>query len=81
VLARARAPMLDRLDNALKTNTGWLSLVDRAQTQPDHIARYIAARARLSALTATDLQAAARRYLAPDAAVEVLVLPEGAPAP
>lgn len=81
VLARARAPMLDRLDNALKSNAGWLSLVDRAQTRPDYIARYVAARARLSALTAADLQSAARRYLTPESAVEVLVLPEGVPAP
>ena len=35
----------------------------------------------LDALTAADLQALARRYLAPDQAVVALVLPEGAPAP
>jgi len=81
ILARARAPMLERLDNALKGNGGWLGLAERAQSQPDRLARFAAARARLQALTPADLQAAVRRWLAPDKAVTVLVLPEGAPAP
>lgn len=81
VLQRARAPMLERIDNALKTNGGWSALAERAQTQPDRLARAKSARARLEKLTAADLQAIARRYLAPDKAVQVLVLPDGAPAP
>lgn len=81
ILERARAPMLERLDNALKGNGGWLSLAERAQSQPDRLARFAAARRRLQALTAADLQAAARRWLAPAKAVTVLVLPEGVPAP
>ena len=81
ILQRARAPMLEAQDNALKTNGGWLSLVDRAQTEPEEIARYLAAKARLEAITAADVQALARRYLLPNDAVEVLVLPEGAAAP
>lgn len=81
ILARARAPMRERIDNLLKTNGGWLALVDRAQSQPDRIVRYQQARQRLDALTPADLQALARRYLAPDQAVVALVLPEGAPAP
>ncbi|WP_298191300.1 pitrilysin family protein [Novosphingobium sp.] len=81
VLSRARAPMRERLDNLLKTNAGWLALTERAQSQPDRIARYQQARARLDALTGADLQALARRFLAPDQAVIALVLPEGAPAP
>ena len=81
MLERARAPMRERLANLLKTNGGWLALVSRASSQPDRIARFQQARARLDALTAADLQALAKRYLAPDQAVTVLVLPEGAPAP
>ena len=80
-LQRAREPMLEALDNDLKSNRSWLSLVDRAQTQPDRIDRQLKARARLSALTAADVQAMARTYLTPDRAVEVDVLPEGAAAP
>lgn len=81
MLERARAPMRERLANLLKTNGGWLALVARASSQPDRIARFQQARARLDALTAADLQALAKRFLAPDQAVTVLVLPEGAAAP
>jgi len=81
IFTRARAPMLERLDNALKSNAGWLALTERAQSKPDRIARFQAARARLMALTPADIQAAARRFLDPGRAVTVLVLPEGAPAP
>ncbi|OYU34570.1 M16 family metallopeptidase [Novosphingobium sp. PASSN1] len=81
VLERARAPMRERLANLLKTNAGWLALTERAGSQPDRIARFQQARARLDALSGADLQALAQRYLAPDQAVIALVLPEGAAAP
>ncbi|MBA3055299.1 MAG: insulinase family protein [Sphingomonadales bacterium] len=81
VLQRARQPLLEALENGLKTNRGWLSLVDRAQSEPDRIDRHIKAAERLKALTPADIQATARAYLAPDRAVEVDVLPEGEPAP
>ena len=69
--------MLESFDNMLKTNGGWLVLVDRAQTQPDRIERYMKARARIEAITARDLQLLAKQYLVPGMGVEVLVLPEG----
>lgn len=81
LLTRARQPMLEAYDNALKSNGGWLSLVDRAQTRSDRIERYLKGKARLMALTPLDVQLVALRYLAPRDAVEVLVLPEGVPAP
>ena len=78
VLLRARAPMLEAYDNALKTNAGWLTLVDRAQTEPDRIDRFVHGKERLQAITAKDLQALARQYLTPNGAVDVTVLPEEA---
>ena len=78
LLLRAKAPLLEAFDNALKSNAGWLTLVDRAQTEPDRIARFTGARARIEATSAKDLQALAKRYLTPDSAVEITVLPEGA---
>ncbi|MFC3173399.1 M16 family metallopeptidase [Novosphingobium bradum] len=81
LLQRAREPMLDAFANALKSNRSWLALVGRAQTRPDRIERQLQSRARLAALTAADVQALARQYLAPDRAVEIDVVPEGAPAP
>jgi zinc protease len=77
ILRRARQPLVEGLQNALKSNAGWMALVDHAQTEPDRIARFEQARTRVLALTAADVQAMARRYLAPEAGLEVLVLPEG----
>lgn len=81
ILQRARQPLLESLQNALKTNSGWISLVDRAQTERDRIDRFAQARQRLQALTAADIEAAAMRYLDPDAGLEILVLPEGVEPP
>lgn len=77
VLQRARQPMLEAYDNALKSNAGWMNLTDRAQSEADRLDRFLAARVRLAAITTAQLQAMAQRYLAPEAAVEILVLPEG----
>ena len=77
LLLRARAPMLEDYDNALKTNAGWLALVDRAQTEPDRIERYVKGKDRVLAITPARLQALAARYLAAQGGVEVTVLPEG----
>jgi zinc protease len=81
LLTRARQPMLEAHDNALKSNSGWLSLVDRAQTEPDRIDRYLKAGDRLMVLTPLDVQLMALRYLGPRDSVEVLVLPEGVEVP
>jgi zinc protease len=81
LLLRARQPMIESLHNALKSNGSWLTLVDRAQGEPDQIDRYLEAEKRLLALTADDLLAVARRYLAPDQSLEIVVLPEGVEPP
>jgi zinc protease len=81
VLLRARAPMIEAFENGLKSNGGWLTLVDRAQTEPEEIDRFLKAPGRLMTLTAADVQAMAQRYLEPKEKVEVLVLPEGVPEP
>lgn len=81
ILLRARQPMIERLQNALKGNGGWMNLTARAQSQPERIARFASARAQLMALTAADVQQAAQRYLAPGAGLEVLVLAKDAPEP
>ena len=71
MLLRARAPMLEGLDNLLKSNSGWQTLVRRAQSKPDAISRYLTAKARYEALTPADIRAMAARYLNPDQAVEI----------
>ncbi len=77
VLLRARAPMLENYDNALKNNGGWLSFVDRAQTEADRIERFTKAKERLSAVTAERLQQLVRQYLTMPGGLEITVLPEG----
>jgi zinc protease len=77
ILLRARSPFLEELKNSLSTNAGWMNLMDRAQSRPEHIARFLASQRVVESITATDLQATARRYLRPELAVEFVVLPEG----
>ena len=76
LLLRARAPLAELFDNQLKTNAGWLAMAARAQTQPERIDRQIRAHDRLLAVTAADVQAAARRYLTDERMVDVTVLPQ-----
>ncbi len=77
VFERARAPLIGSIENGLNSNGDWLSLVDRAQTEPEEIDRYLKAKDRLLALSPLDVQLAALHYLGPKDEVEVLVLPEG----
>ncbi len=76
-LDRARRPLLESYDNALKGNAGWLQLAARAQSQGYRIDRFFAAKALIEGVTPADLQATAAKYLAGDAAVEILALPAG----
>ena len=76
-LARAKAPLLEEYANLLKRNAGWLALADRAQSEAARLERFTKAPERIRAVTARDLQAIARRYLAQDRAVTLIALPEG----
>ncbi|MGX7895852.1 M16 family metallopeptidase [Tsuneonella sp. HG222] len=75
LLLRARQPMLEAYDNALKTNSGWMSLADDAQRDPDRLARFASGKATLQALTAADVQEMARHYLDPATRLEIVALP------
>jgi len=70
--------MLEAYDNALKTNQGWMNLVERAQRKPERIGRFMSGRERLAALTAEDIRAVAAQYLAPEQGLEIDVLPRPA---
>ncbi len=73
---RARKPLLEGLENRLKTNGGWMSLVDKAQSKPEDIERFLQAKARQESITPEELRALTGRYLTPDDAVVVTVLPD-----
>ena len=81
LLTRAREPMLDKYDNALKTNAGWLGLVDRAQGEEEKLERFAKYRERLESITPQELQAAANRWLPAGGAVEIIAIPESADEP
>lgn len=74
-LERARRPLVEAYDNALKTNGGWLSLIESAQSDPRRIERYHSARTLAEAVTAAELREVAKRYLARDDVLELLVVP------
>ena len=76
VVERARQPLLEAYDNALKSLGGWMSLAARAQSEPDRLERWFAGPEALRAVTPEELRQAARQYLAPGDAVEFLVLPD-----
>lgn len=76
LLLRARQPMIERYDNALKTNGGWMALAARTQSEPDRIERFVNGKTRLAAITPQELLETARHYLAREKAVELLSLPQ-----
>ncbi|WP_298465038.1 M16 family metallopeptidase [uncultured Erythrobacter sp.] len=75
LIERARKPILESYDNLLKGLGGWMSLTALAQAKPRRIDRYFEAPDLLKSFTPDDVQAMAQQYLAPEAAVEIQVLP------
>jgi zinc protease len=75
LIERARKPLLERHDNALKDLGGYASLSARAQSEPERIDRFMAYPAMLSAVTRQDLRQAAQTYLKPEDAVTFIVVP------
>jgi zinc protease len=80
VLNRARQPLLEAYDNALKSLGGWMGLADRAQSESDRLERWFIGPDTIKAITPEDVQAEALKYLTPGEAVEITVVPEAASA-
>lgn len=76
MIERARRPLLEEYDNALKDLGGWISLAARAQSDPERLDRWFAAPDLIRTITPADLQATAGKWLAAGGAVEVAVVPE-----
>lgn len=75
LMQRARQPLLEAIDNRLKSNRSWMSLVDRAQSETEDVERFRTARERYTAVTGAEILALARQYLALEEAVEFRVVP------
>lgn len=76
LINRARQPLLEGYDNALKSLGGWMGLSARAQSMPDRLGRWFDGPQLLEAIAPEDIQRAAMQYLSPSEAVEFLVLPQ-----
>ena len=76
VLDRARKPILEEYNNALKDLPSWTALTARAQSEPERLDRFLAVPTVVSTISPQDIHEAARKYLALDEAVEFTVLPE-----
>ncbi len=75
LIERARKPLLERHENALKDLRGYTSLAARAQSDPERIDRFFTYPDMLGAVTAEDLKEAAKLYLDPEDAVTFIVVP------
>ncbi|MCB2086293.1 MAG: insulinase family protein [Sphingomonadaceae bacterium] len=76
MLDRARRPLLERFENALKSNSGWRALADRAQGKPGDMARFFAAPGIAARITPEMIRDAAAQFLDPAAVLEIRVVPE-----
>ena len=79
MVERARRPLLENLANRFKTNSGWMAFTARAQSEADERARMLMAPERQQAITAADLKALAARFLDPEKAVVIEVVPAAPP--
>jgi zinc protease len=75
LIERARRPVLEDYDNALKDLGGWIGLAASAQSDPDRLERWHAAPGILRAITPEELHQTALKWLDPTAAVELAVTP------
>ena len=79
LIDRARRPLLEAFDNRLKSLASWMAVADRAQTEPERLERFDAWPGAVSAVTAPQVSAAARKWLVDSRPVEIVVVPAGSP--
>jgi zinc protease len=75
-LERARNPVVSELKRLLNTNSYLLSaIISGSQEQPEKLERAATSLKEVSSLTVADLNEVARKYLRPEAALPVVVVP------
>lgn len=79
LVERARKPAIEAMMKARRENGFWLSWASYASSKPDRLARINRAIPALQALTAADVQAAARRYLTDDRLIVIRAVSDKAP--
>jgi zinc protease len=63
LLARARNPIMERMDRQERENASWLGLVDEAQTDPERLERHRKRSSAYASITPAELQRLAKQYL------------------
>jgi len=76
-LERARKPRAEAIEKARSTNEYWLAALSGAQTDPAKLTLARTVIEEFKAVTAADVQRAAREYLRDDRSWKLLVVPEG----
>ena len=74
LLARARNPELEKADNMLHDNGYWLSMLEKAQSDPKRLDRIREKKKLLQAVTPADIQKLAQKYLQPDSLQQVRIV-------
>jgi len=75
-LERARNPLVNELKRLLQTNSYILSaIVSGSQENPEKLKRATTSVPELQAMTVADVDEVARKYLGPDAALPVVIMP------
>jgi zinc protease len=74
LLARARAPMLENATKETRQNAYWLRYVDEAQSEADRLDRIRTRDRLIRSVTAAELQALARQYLADNKTQRIRIL-------
>jgi zinc protease len=81
-LERARNPVVSELKRLLQTNGYLLSaVIGGSQENPDKLTRSTTSVKELESLTVADLDQVARKYLRPEAALPVVIVPRAEPKP
>ena len=77
LMERARRPILERFANRLKSLGSWMTVADRAQSEPERLERFDAWPAAIEAIDGDQLSRAAKKWLYDQQPVEILVVPAG----
>lgn len=80
-LQRAIGPLSEQIIRASSGNVFWMFETEGATRDPRRFAALQNYLRDLNSVTAADIQTLARTYLAPDRAIPILILPQGAPTP
>lgn len=75
-LQRARQPILENIEEALESNSAWMSIVSLAQTRPDYLERHRTVADVYADITVEELVAAAKTWFVPENALRIRIIPD-----